>query len=433
MKSDSATTATVRSSSPSGPRVLFFAEAVTLAHIARPATLAGSLAAAGHEVHLAADGRYDPLFPNLAATRHPLTSIPTLQFVTALARGKPIYDRAMLARYVEDDLRVIDEVRPDVIVGDFRLSLSVSSAQAKVPYIAIANAYWSPFAQVHFPVPDHAVSRWFGRTIGQWLFSMARPVVFARYAAPLNDLRMHHGLPTIPGGLPGAYTHGDFTAYADVPSLVPMPLPANHVFLGPVLWSPPVALPAWWNDVPTDRPIVYVNLGSSGDARQLPRLLAALARLDVTVIAATAGANTDSFDAAFAGTTATGRRRIYIADFLPGDAACARADLVICNGGSPATQQALAQGKPVIGVPSNLDQWLNIQALTGAGVAAIVHPGWGFARRMSAAVTKALGNSQLRTRAAKAQAELRQFDSGQRLTALIESIASSPAAKPIAA
>ena len=40
--------------------------------------------------------------------------------------------------------------------------------------------------------------------------------------------------------------------------------PANHQYLGPVLWSPAVELPGWWDSLPTDRPIVYATLGTSG-------------------------------------------------------------------------------------------------------------------------------------------------------------------------
>lgn len=55
---------------------------------------------------------------------------------------------------------------------------------------------------------------------------------------------------------------------------------------------------------------------------------------------------------------------------LPGDQVAAKASLVICNGGSPSTHQALAQGTPVLGIPANLDQLLNMQfiAASGAGL-----------------------------------------------------------------
>ena len=53
---------------------------------------------------------------------------------------------------------------------------------------------------------------------------------------------------------------------------------------------------------------------------------------------------------------------------LPGTAAAARADLVVCNGGSPTSYQALVQGTPVLGIPGNLDQYLNMHYLEKAGL-----------------------------------------------------------------
>lgn len=59
---------------------------------------------------------------------------------------------------------------------------------------------------------------------------------------------------------------------------------------------------------------------------------------------------------------------MFCADYLPGTAAAARADLVVCNGGSPTSYQALVQGTPVLGIPGNLDQYLNMHYLEKAGL-----------------------------------------------------------------
>ena len=56
---------------------------------------------------------------------------------------------------------------------------------------------------------------------------------------------------------------------------------------------------------------------------------------------------------------------------LPGNAVATIAQLVICNGGSPGVHQALQQGTPVLGIPANLDQLLNMRFVvrSGAGLA----------------------------------------------------------------
>ena len=127
--------------------------------------------------------------------------------------------------------------------------------------------------------------------------------------------------------------------------------------LDPVTWSPPLPLPSWWTNIPQGIPLVYVTLGSSGQGALLPGVLRALASLPVTVLAATAGrVDLDAVPG-----------NALVAAFLPGEEAARRSSLVICNGGSPTSQQALAAGVPVLGIASNLDQFLNMGGIEAAG------------------------------------------------------------------
>src|SRR5262249_29286866 len=102
--------------------------------------------------------------------------------------------------------------------------------------------------------------------------------------------------------------------------------------------------------------LVYVTLGSSGQAALLPRVLDALAPLPVAVVAATAGNVTPAAIPANA----------HVTGFLPGEVVVRRASLVICNGGTPTSPQALAAGVPVLGIAGNLDQFLNMHGVQAA-------------------------------------------------------------------
>jgi len=346
-------------------RILFVAEAVTLAHMARPAVLAAALDPTRYEIHLACDPRYLELFPDLPYTLHRIESVPTTDFMKALARGRPLYDIATLRQYAHSDRRLLDAVAPDLVVGDFRLSLSASAPSTATPYLAISNAYWSPFARQRIPVPELTLTRMTGVRVAQTLFDLARPLAFAYHSRAVNRLRREYDLPSLGPDLRNVYTAADHTLYADIPGLVPMaPLPANHHLLGPVLWSPRVVAPDWWASLPADRAIIYVTMGSSGADRMLERVLAAACDLPVTVIAATAGRTV-------AGPVPENAR---LAPFLPGERAAERARVVVCNGGSPTTQQALCAGRPVLGLPSNLDQFLNMQTVESAGAGLLLRP-----------------------------------------------------------
>ena len=347
-------------------RILFIAEAVTLAHVARPLALARTLDPARYEVILACDPRYDRLLGPLPFKRLTIHSIPGERFLRSLAGGGRLYDKETLAAYAKADLKVIEECRPDIIVGDFRLSLSVSARLARKPYLTVSNAYWSPYAKPDFTVPELPMLKFTGVRFGQCLFNAVRPLAFRYHALPLNWLRAQSGLASLGLNLGRVYTDADYTLYADIPELVSTyDMPDTHRFVGPTLWSPAGALPDWWPEVPADKPVVYVTLGSSGYGDLLPALLRDLAKAPVTVITASAG------KASIRGVIGNA----YVADFLPGELAAQRAALVISNGGSQTCYQAFAHGKPVLGVPANLDQYLNMHYIQDAGAGLMIRAG----------------------------------------------------------
>ncbi|RFP15804.1 MULTISPECIES: glycosyltransferase [unclassified Duganella] len=344
-------------------KILFVAEAVTLAHVGRPLALAQTLAPQQYDVHFACAPGYEAFLQGSRLNSWTVSSISSARFLAALAAGKPVYDSATLQQYVEDDLRLLQAVRPDVVVGDFRLSLSVSARVAQAPYVGLINAYWSPYVPQRYTVPAIALARVLPIALADRLFRLVRPLAFALHSRPLNRVRRSYRLPSLGYDLRSVYADADYVLYPDIPEMFPaVDLPPNHSYLGPVTWSPPTALPGWWDVLPTDKPLIYVTLGSSGQGALLPQILQALAALPVRVIAATAGQADPGQPPDNA----------HVADYLPGEEAARRSQLVICNGGSPTSQQALAAGVPVLGIAGNLDQYLNMRAVAAMGAGALL-------------------------------------------------------------
>jgi UDP:flavonoid glycosyltransferase YjiC (YdhE family) len=372
-------------------RVLLVGEAVTLAHVARPIALARKLVARGYRPILAADPRFAALCPAGEWDTKEIRSIPSADFLRALARGKPVYDLATLELYVEDDLALLQAVSPAVVIGDFRISLAVSARLSGVPYINITNAYWSPYARPRWQAPTMPWSRHVPASLDDWVFRIARPLAFRLHARPMQALARRHGLPHAGGELRHVYTEGDLTLYADSPALVATyDRPSTHRYLGLVDWAPSVPMPPWWDALPTAARPVYVTLGSSGDVAKLPQILAGLARLDCPVVVATAGASVPTSLPA----------HVHLADYLPGDIVARQSRLVVCNGGSPTSHQALLAGVPVLGIPDNLDQVLNMSYLQQAGVGDWLRPRDISADGIEGLARRLLADPQLAARAA---------------------------------
>ena len=394
-------------------KILFIAEAVTLAHVGRPLALAQALDPQRFAIDFACADGYEFCFQNTGFPRLRIDSISSAQFLRALAAGKPVYSAATLAAYVKDDLRLLEQTRPDLVLGDFRLSLSVSARLAGIPYAGLTNAYWSPYVRQHYTVPQLPLTAMLPIRMADALFRLVRPIAFASHTLPLNQVRRRYGLPALGFDLRRIYTDADHTLYADIPELFPAArLPFHHHYIGPVIWSPSMAAPPWWDGLASSRPLVYVTLGSSGQGQLLPRVLQALAGLPLTVLAATAG--TIDVEAAPA--------NALVASYLPGEEAARRASLVICNGGSPTSQQALAAGVPVLGIAGNLDQFLNMHGIVAAGAGQLLRADRFDEEHLRRAAMAMLGNADAAAAAGKIAQLFKAYPAGARLTALLNTL-----------
>jgi len=364
-------------------RILFVAEGVSLCHAARPTALAEALASDDYEVVLAREPRFSEIGAQSGITIAPIHSISPDRFLAALASGSPLYDAETLDAYVREDLQVIRDVAPDAVIGDFRLSLSVSARLAAVPYLALCDPCWSPYARIRFPLADHRWSRIVGSATAQAVFSAVRPLALAYHCRPLNAVRQRYGLSSLGHDLRRVYTDADHTLYADAPGLIPIEgLPANHHHLGPISVSPATPLPHWWDAVPADRPIVSLTLAFARD-EIFSTALEALADLPVTVLVTTGGRRD------FAPRPANA----FFADFLPAEAVAGRSSLAIGDGGTWTCQPPLAAGVPVLGIVGNMNQTVNMQAIQRRGAGELLRASTADPASVRALVQRMLADS----------------------------------------
>ena len=392
-------------------RVLFIGEGSTLAHAARPLALAAALPKHRYEVFLAAPERYRQWVPPRVQWL-PLQAQTPAEFTERLERGLPVFSRTRLEAYFEEDLALFEATQPQAVVGDLRLSLAASARKAGVPYISISNAYWSPDRPLR---PIRPVLKRFGRwpaPLKELAFRALIPAVLRWQATPVDRLLEAHGLAPLGRDLRRAFTEADVTLYADLPALFPeLAETPRRRFLGPVPWEPPMDPPPWWDRLPEDKPLAYVTLGSSGDAGLLAAMTGWLTEMGYAVLLATAGR------AELHGDDET----VFVADYVPGLAACERADLVVCNGGSPTSTQALLKARPVLGIASNMDQLLNIRAVQARGAGLGLRADRLNRRRFEAAVNHLSGFRAMKAAAAFA-AGRDTPDPGRILMETIESL-----------
>ena len=329
-------------------KVLFFCESVTLAHVARCRLLADHL----HrdrccEIVFYCDDHYDDLFSTPGYEIKPLFSTAPATFIEWNLKSLPIWPKHRVLSYLHKDKEILEAEKPALVIGDMRHTLQISAKQLSIPYLNVINGYWCSSRSHELPIPNVPIREVLGTALSQRIFNFIKPLLMGAHTSPFKQSRIDNGLmPVKSRSLPHIFCESDYTAYLDLPEIVDMDLVNdNKRAIGPVNWSPDIEVPSWWSEIPTNKPTIYINLGSSGDSQLLPELVDVLAKHKVTLIVGTASDSivlSDEYD------------NVYWEKFIPGDKACEIADVSISNGGSPTTMQALASGIFSIGICFNI-------------------------------------------------------------------------------
>jgi UDP:flavonoid glycosyltransferase YjiC (YdhE family) len=155
----------------------------------------------------------------------------------------------------------------------------------------------------------------------------------------------------------------------------------------------------------------------------LPTVLEALASLPVSVVIATAGRWKPSIWPS----------NMWVMDFLPGDLVAKQASLIICNGGSPSVYQALQEGTPVIGIPSNMDQHLMMQAIVREGAGLLVRSEHATRDSLQKATLELLKTDSYREKASQFQKEIAQHCATTKFADLVTKWARDTASESLGA
>ena len=384
-------------------RVVFLAEGATMAHFVRLLSLADTLDTTRYDLHFYAPARFAEHLRGKQYTTGTLFTMPGEQFLSNIAHGSPAFPTAVLRDYVQFDRELLRRLKPNLVIGDMRLSLPISARLENTPFAVMINAYWSPFAKRRSILPELPLTRFVPPRILSGIYKATESTVYSLHIGQMNRLRKEFGIAALPLDFRDLYTDGDYVLYADVPEFVPTAgLPASHCYVGICPWAPLAARPDWWSRMLDDpKPKVFISLGSSGPLKVLPALLRALAKLPVSIVISTSGRATPGIT-----------REMYSADLLPFTETAQLSAVVVSHGGSGGLYPAMAAGTPVLGIPSNADQHLSTAVLEENGAGLGVRVEEASEKRLSSALRKLLFDPNYAT-AARGWAEIfARYDSG---------------------
>jgi UDP:flavonoid glycosyltransferase YjiC (YdhE family) len=368
--------------------------------------LAHGLTRAGHDVafataadfcpHIEATG-FDafpaglPLARQMAEAR---TQYPEQDALSAMERFEQFVPRmlggvAAPAR-AADLLPLVERWRPDLLVHD-------------------ETEFAGPVAAATLGIP------WADQSVG-----ILRPPAMARLAGQvLAPVYERYGVEV--GAFGGLYRY----LYIDVapPSLqspeiadIDVAHPVQNATIEPGAEGD--VLPDWVHDLPADRPVVYVSLGTVFNARAGDVFAAVLEALRSEPVTAIVTIGSDNDPAAFGAQP----EHVHIERFIPQSLLLPFCDAVVNQGGT-AILPILAHGLPLLVLPQGANQFHNAQACVAAGVGRRLLPGEVTAEAVRRDVLALLHDRALRDAARRVQGELAAMPGPERGVELLEQLA----------
>jgi MGT family glycosyltransferase len=343
----------------SGKTLLIGTMGYVLAHVGRTLLIGRELRKLGYRVIFAGQGGYLDLLQQDDFEVTPLGGLNGRYLLSKARRtfvGVNIFTTELFENFVQLELELFEQVKPDAVIYDLLPSMGISAPIAGLPCISIANAY----------ITDYAVPQFSTMIFPPLIRPILEPIRRWVAARPFRQLALKYAIPpnTIFRDL---LTKGDLVLLPDIPEFAPTRnLPDRFQYCGPLIWEPANGSVTQLDWLDPQRPAIYFTLGSTGPLGMFRRVLQDLRHLDCQVIMTTGdqvrpeelGPLPDNF---------------LVGSFFPGSVVLEHCQAVICHGGNGTIYQALQAGRPVVAIPTHVDQKANAHLLSKQGAGVIVN------------------------------------------------------------
>lgn len=398
-------------------KILAIANAHALAHVSRLLEIAKVLRTRDHSVLFAGYGKYLHV---VSRDNFPIRELPYIsveQVVRAVRSQRlwELYPESQLKKFIEAELGLYDEFRPDLVLLDNRPTARTSADKAGLKSVAVLNVHMSIHKRIPFFSLGNLVRSDSFRGV-QSLDRLGNSIECFFYdrlvMSDLNKIRRRMGLNPL-----YSYEHeeGDVTLFADVPEFSPVRrLPPRAQYVGPLTWHNSFPAPACLDQLQPDRATIYLSLGSEG-LEELIAHLDLLPRESIQVVVATGAAAIDR--------RLTVPEGVFLEQYVNTDILLPHCDLVCCHGGNGTLYQALSFGLPTVVVATHQEQYyggkriqqlglgraLTLKKVKKRGLLIVVE-----------ALRQVLGDADYRARAGEFSRYLQGWNSAERAATAVE-------------
>lgn len=363
-------------------KILFLPAGIGLAHVGRCTSLAKELKTRGYDIFFGI-GKHSSIVVEKEGFPYQLISEVAWEIYEGKFRklNPSIYSFEMIEKFVKEELALIRQEKPDLIVADIRPTAKISASIAKIPLVSILNVdasryydyskvkirfpgYWfSKLSPVLRDIIDSKVSETILKKVAPFFlrtFTLEQLVKFNFVLIKYNKIPLFSFLD---------FFLGDTSILVDIPQLRPVrKLPAQVHLVGPIFWEGAKEFPNWSNKLNSKKPMIYLTISGTGDKKVCQKIVDNLKDEQYQVVV-TVGNVCRTSDIRM-----PGRSDFFITQFVSGAWIMSKASVIIFPGGVSTAYQALKAGVPQIGIPVNLDQEDVVNQLVRLGTAVMIDP-----------------------------------------------------------
>lgn len=266
-------------------------------------------------------------------------------------------DEEFIRLGVEDHIKLIKDMRADVVVDFWNPFACIAARRLNIPLITVIQAEMHPLSN-------------------GFIWWKKKPDNLPSPKAAINRVLQDYDLPAI--DRVGELFLGDKTLVVGIPELEPLPESADVTYIGSVLWQKEEdLLPEWINQLDNTKPIIWVYPGNIRYAKGAKTAFDSQVVLDASI---GAFANQD-----VQVVVTTGHHRLpekyqklpsnfRHADFVPGLAMARKSDLLVHHGGYGSCQTGLFTGTPELIIPTISERECNARRIAAVKAGEYVLP-----------------------------------------------------------
>ena len=303
---------------------------------------------------------------------------------------------------------VMEQLRPDAVVDFWNPFACIAARALGIPLITVIQADAHPES-------------------GGFVWWKQRPKHVPTAVPAVNRVRRGYGLAAVESV--EELNIGDLTLIVGSRETDPLPEGAEGTYIGSLLWQKETEEPAWFQELPDDRPVIWAYPGNprySGPGAAwssevvLKACIEALAGDDFHIVLSLGHQSLPEEYWQLP-------HNFRLVKYVPGLSMARRCDLMLHHGGYGSCQTGLVTGTPAVIVPTFSERESNARRIAGLGAGELVLPSVDDGGRKSidaaqlrAAVEHVLGDPSYKLQAQRYGEVLRQTGDHLKAARLIE-------------